>query len=226
MDLGAQILGPCPKSLAKRRSAAVGSLQRDQTAWRCFSQKNKGGTEHHEEFLKQMQELQAERDTLFGFTDDDRSGWSKSKGHQFDPSFLNEINQARDDHFSNDASSSLSVLADYGSGADSEETIKVQNSTILENDNSNNAGFAGLSHLSTDGTSIHMVHVGEKKVTSRVAVAQSKVILPDAVIKALVHDTRNVDLVGPKGPIFATAKVAGIMAAKYVVLPAQYLTEI
>jgi hypothetical protein len=200
---------------SRRRSLAVVHLQPYQEARRFFSRK--GGQEHHEEFLKQIQELQSERETLFGFTDDDRNGWTNSKDHQFDESFLEKMNQARDHQFSDTTSPSLSSGADKKSESDIADTVPVQDSASFDDAN-NNAGFAGLSHLSTDGTSVHMVNVGDKKVTARVAVAQSKVILPDAVIKAFVQldKENNADLVGPKGPIFATAKVAGILAAKYV----------
>ena len=66
-----------------------------------------------------------------------------------------------------------------------------------------------------------MVDVGSKDVTKRVAKAQTKVIFPPEVIDALSSYNNNneaandtEELIGPKGPIFATAKVAGIMAAK------------
>lgn len=217
--LHAQPLGTCPKSLARSASVADAlHLRRyQQEVRRCFSQK--GGQEHYEEFLKQMQELQSERETLFGFTDDDRNGWTNSKDHQFDQSFLEEINQARHHQFTDTASPSLSSGADMKSHSDIAETVTVQDSPSFDDAN-DNVGFAGLSHLSTNGASVHMVNVGDKKVTARVAVAQSKVILPDAVLKAFVQQdnmgNHDADLVGPKGPIFATAKVAGIMAAKYV----------
>jgi len=51
-----------------------------------------------------------------------------------------------------------------------------------------------------------------KDVTRRVAVAESKVVFPPEVLEAFSANTN--EMVGPKGPIFATAKIAGIMAAK------------
>jgi MoaC family len=210
------------------RAAAVDHLQprRDYQAaaqaMRCFSQKTTGTTgaeQQHAEFLKQMQELQAERDTLFGFNDSDRNAWaSVSKDHQFDRSFLDEINQARRDHHD---SSADTMLSDTRS-AESSDIEATTLSAETKKNNDNNVGYAGLSHLSTDGTSVRMVNVGDKQVTSRVAVAQSQVLLPDIVIQAFRRrrpppdNALYDDLVGPKGPIFATAKVAGIMAAKYV----------
>ncbi|VEU35721.1 unnamed protein product [Pseudo-nitzschia multistriata] len=72
-----------------------------------------------------------------------------------------------------------------------------------------------FTHLSGDGTSIHMVDVGAKAVTTRTARARSEVWLPPSVVEALgVGNASDSELVGPKGPIFATARIAGIMAAK------------
>ncbi|MDL2257753.1 cyclic pyranopterin monophosphate synthase MoaC [Eubacteriales bacterium OttesenSCG-928-K08] len=64
-----------------------------------------------------------------------------------------------------------------------------------------------LTHLNTKGEA-HMVNVGEKSITQREAVAQ-----------ALIHmqpETLSLILAGalPKGDVLATARIAGIMAAK------------
>lgn len=55
-----------------------------------------------------------------------------------------------------------------------------------------------------------MVDVGAKQVTARKAVAQSIVLLPDEVLTLLEGD----ELRSKKGPVFQTAIIAGIMAAK------------
>jgi cyclic pyranopterin monophosphate synthase len=55
-----------------------------------------------------------------------------------------------------------------------------------------------------------MVDVGGKEVTPRAAVAEARIALPPAVAQALAgtgHRTK-------KGPVFDTAIVAGVMAAK------------
>jgi cyclic pyranopterin phosphate synthase len=69
-----------------------------------------------------------------------------------------------------------------------------------------------FTHLSDDGLDISMVDVGKKPVTQRVARAQSRVIFPPEIVSAF--QMVGNDLVGPKGPIFSTARTAGIMAAK------------
>ena len=66
-----------------------------------------------------------------------------------------------------------------------------------------------LTHLNARGQPT-MVDVGEKEISHRVAVAEARVRLPRAVAQALRasgHRTK-------KGPVFDTAIVAGVQAAK------------
>jgi cyclic pyranopterin monophosphate synthase len=68
---------------------------------------------------------------------------------------------------------------------------------------------SGLTHLGARHQP-KMVNVGAKEVTLRSAVAEARVRLPAAVARALRasgHRTR-------KGPVFDTAIIAGVMAAK------------
>ena len=55
-----------------------------------------------------------------------------------------------------------------------------------------------------------MVDVGEKEISRRSATARSIVVLPPAVMELLADG----DLQSKKGPVFQTAIIAGIMAAK------------
>ncbi len=66
-----------------------------------------------------------------------------------------------------------------------------------------------LSHLNAENRPA-MVDVGGKTATDRSAHARTIVTLPGAVLELLDGD----ELVSPKGPVFQTAIVAGIMAAK------------
>ncbi len=66
-----------------------------------------------------------------------------------------------------------------------------------------------LSHLDSSGRPT-MVDVSDKVATHRTAVAQSIVILPPAVAEALA----DAGFRTAKGPVFDTAIVAGVMAAK------------
>lgn len=64
-----------------------------------------------------------------------------------------------------------------------------------------------LTHVRADG-SAHMVDVSAKEVTSRTARAQAVVTTTEEVIGLLAEDGL------PKGDAIATARIAGIMAAK------------
>jgi len=64
-----------------------------------------------------------------------------------------------------------------------------------------------FTHLKSDG-SLHMVDVGEKPSTTRVACAKGEVVFPEEIYpRVLAQDL-------PKGDFLACAKVAGILAAK------------
>ncbi|MGB3752810.1 MAG: cyclic pyranopterin monophosphate synthase MoaC [Parerythrobacter sp.] len=67
--------------------------------------------------------------------------------------------------------------------------------------------MTGLTHLDGDGKA-RMVDVGSKPETHRVAVAEGAIRMADAALDA-IRDGRV-----PKGDVLATARIAGIMAAK------------
>lgn len=66
-----------------------------------------------------------------------------------------------------------------------------------------------FSHIDDKGHAV-MVDVSEKAATKRTATAQSIVVLPANVLAQLT----NGDIQTPKGAVFQTAIIAGIMAAK------------
>jgi cyclic pyranopterin phosphate synthase len=68
---------------------------------------------------------------------------------------------------------------------------------------------AELSHVDEKNRPA-MVDVGGKAVTTREAHARSVVVLPQEVLAALEGD----EIQSKKGPVFATAIIAGVMAAK------------
>jgi cyclic pyranopterin phosphate synthase len=67
----------------------------------------------------------------------------------------------------------------------------------------------GLSHLDARSRPT-MVDVGAKAITHRIAEAEARVRLPAAVARALKRSGHRTK----KGPVFDTAIVAGVMAAK------------
>jgi len=66
-----------------------------------------------------------------------------------------------------------------------------------------------LTHLDNQGNP-SMVNVGEKKITKRSAIAQSIVVVNEAILAQLTAG----EIQTKKGPVFQTAILAGIMAAK------------
>ncbi|MEP7185745.1 MAG: cyclic pyranopterin monophosphate synthase MoaC, partial [Rhodanobacter sp.] len=66
-----------------------------------------------------------------------------------------------------------------------------------------------LSHVGSDNQP-HMVDVGHKAATQRVARAQARVLLPADVAAQL----RNAGHMTRKGPVLTTAHLAGVMGAK------------
>lgn len=65
----------------------------------------------------------------------------------------------------------------------------------------------GLTHLDEQGRA-RMVDVGEKAVTERVCVARGEVRMAPETLAAITEGRT------PKGDVFATARIAGIQAAK------------
>lgn len=64
-----------------------------------------------------------------------------------------------------------------------------------------------LSHLDSQGTA-HMVDVGAKPDSHRVAIAAGRIEMSDAALQAIIDGD------APKGDVLGTARIAGIMAAK------------
>lgn len=64
-----------------------------------------------------------------------------------------------------------------------------------------------LSHLNANGEA-HMVDVSEKAISSRTAIARARVIMKPATLRLIKSGTAK------KGDVLATARIAGIQAAK------------
>ncbi len=147
--------------------------------------------------------------------------------HIHSPELMDAINKAREakalfeDEMMKESSFKVNEMIQefknsYESHADAKSNVLhgSQNST-----DENNEIFT---HLDKAGEEVSMVDVGDKFVSKRIAVARSTVLFPPEVMDAfhLLEDEekglnikRN-EVIGPKGPIFATARLAGIMGAK------------
>jgi hypothetical protein len=139
------------------------------------------------------EDRQQEREALFQFSKEEKQAWG-SQQQVLSSQLLQEIALARQEQ------------------ANPKEVLQPPPvPSIVETTTLHHSSFT---HVSQDGTSVHMVDVGHKEVTTRTAQAQTKVLLPDEVLEAFASSSNGEELVGKKGPIFSTAKLAGIMAAK------------
>ena len=66
-----------------------------------------------------------------------------------------------------------------------------------------------LTHVDPSGLPA-MLDVSEKRITERIARAQALVLLPKEIMVAM----KDNELITKKGPVFQTAIIAGVMAAK------------
>ena len=211
-----------------------GGVQRFLTSSSSSSNNDKDDTnddttsseQQHAMFLQQMEDLKEERQALFGFTDQEQESWMQAQNHKHSSSLMEQIHQAREqqrqeeeqEHDSSEPNApSNGPTTVVETNQEQPQFVVSQPFTHLQSSNTN------TSTNQEDSWSIHMVNVGSKPRTERLAVAESRLVFPEHAWEALTKTTTTTtttrtptDLVGPKGPIFTTAKVAGILAAKYV----------
>ena len=70
-----------------------------------------------------------------------------------------------------------------------------------------------LSHVGTDGFP-QMVDISKKENSVRSAHAQTSLVIPDNLKLTFSDDKDNIEVTSKKGPVFATAILAGIQGAK------------
>jgi len=156
------------------------------------------------------EDWKVEREQLYGFTKQERQAWgSAGPAHTHDASFLQEIEDARQLLMQQQQQQSLASSDDLGDAA----RQALPTSTLNANPPPAVGAHDSLTHVAPDGQTVHMVDVGPKIATRRTATAESIVVFPDQVLDAFARQGDK-ELVGPKGPIFATATLAGILAAK------------
>jgi cyclic pyranopterin phosphate synthase len=161
-------------------------------------------------YRQEMEQLKDEREEMFGFTDDDIKSWKNHGNNQkHDPAFLETIEQARriQQQKQKRKENRINALAEKQVEPPPPPPPKQQQ----EEEAKEAPATPVLSHVDEQNR-IHMVDVGHKTVTQRIAVARSIVRFPESVMRVLTKSDH--ELVGPKGPILQTATVAGIMAAK------------
>ena len=137
--------------------------------------------------VEEYEAAAAERDALYDFSDEEKSAWSSNSGTE--------------------TLSSLHMLKIREMIRQAPDEVDAEKST---SDTTHQA--SQFSHLTPQGDGVSMVDVGHKVSSRRVATARSVVVFPPEVMSAF--QVNNNEIVGHKGPIFETAKIAGIMGAK------------
>ncbi len=159
---------------------------------------------NHGLFEEQLLELKLERESLFGFTEEERTNWSSAvRANATNPKEPLQNTEETYPASHNSEFMQRTVV----------ENVKNRTASSTLSSTADDQHHQFFTHLTSSGNSIKMVDVGSKLPTNRLARARTKVLLPPEVMVAF-SISKDGDLVGPKGPIFATAKVAGIMASK------------
>jgi hypothetical protein len=157
------------------------------------------------------------------------------------PAFMDAIQKAReakallDEQIENEKRETLKELIDNGNyinKEDDQQQINAVDANANNHDDKNNNNNNTMNnenneiftHLNEKGDEVSMVDISDKNVSKRIAIARSSVLFPQEVMDAFGlkstctnddnNNNNNNDIIGPKGPIFATARLAGIMGAK------------
>ena len=152
---------------------------------------------------QELEEAYAEREAIYAFSDEEKSAWSLH--NNTDTLSASHMHKIREMIRGEAPSSSHDHNHDH--------TFETSDPT-QHHPTSKSSSASQFSHLTPKGDGVSMVDVGNKVSTRRVAIARSVVVFPPEVLSAFQVSTSNNEMVGPKGPIFETAKIAGIMGAK------------
>ena len=167
-----------------------------------------------------LEQLKEEREDVYQFTNEERTAWATSGGESMSSDLLEQIKLARklqaqqqekrDEEIAESVAVSMESIIQQQKKATS--TTSSDDEPMSSSSSEQQSSHEAFTHVSEDGSSIHMVDVGAKAPSRRTARARCTVNFPPEVMEAF--DISDGDLIGPKGPILATAKIAGIMAAK------------
>jgi hypothetical protein len=170
------------------------------TTWPCRHFTTVRSEDAHQRYLQQIRELEEERVQLLGEVDQE---------HQFPSLHSNSTTFSKEDerrqdlearfHFTQEDYQAWTnvptKLPKHGTDPHSNLHVPEDNET--------------LTHWDASKEQVTMVDVSSKNATQRHAVAQSIVLVPIEAMKVLMPEDKSTEIHGPKGPIFATARIAG-----------------
>jgi len=185
-----------------------------------------------------LDEMNQEREGLYAFSNEEKAAWGDSEGSPtINSDLLHAVKKAREAKavyekaMQQDIEEKAIAFAEEAGQQQQKQQTQTQTQTQHQPQSTNvNQEFMTengddgaqrrvkqpFTHLNEHGDQVCMVDVGHKKVSRRVAVARSSVVFPPEVMEAFgftSHDG-NDEMIGKKGPIFSTARLAGIMGAK------------
>ncbi len=181
-----------------------------------------------------IDEMNQEREALYAFTQEEKTAWGSSEGSPtISSDLLHAVKKAREakaiyeKSMQEDVEKKAIAIAEEAGRQQELEQLRVQTRSVsssLHEEFDARIGNEGdmdwsqpFTHLNANGDQVNMVDVGHKNVSRRVAVARSSVVFPPEVMEAFGISSNkdgNDEMVGKKGPIFSTARLAGIMGAK------------
>jgi cyclic pyranopterin phosphate synthase len=189
-----------------------------------------------------LDDMNAAREELYNFSSAEKQAWnnfgansSRSSSNSNDgnnanthsPNFMKAIQQAREAKAAYEAEleqkkeEHLQTMLLQEHHTEGSNLVGSDSGNLQEEESQGQSQV--FTHLNKSGDDISMVDVGDKKISKRIAVARSSVVFPPEVMDALgIYESNSssegsssrTEVVGPKGPIFATARLAGIMGAK------------
>lgn len=175
-----------------------------------------GASRMEEEHNMTEDERNEEREAIYNFSENEKQAWGNSSSGSYSTdrkhsaAYMDAINKAREAKALLDEEQNEREKKSVDQIAEQFKIVSSDKETRLEDNND------VFTHLNSTGDEVSMVDVGHKEVTRRIARAKSVVIFPPEVMDAFglrMGSTEN-EVIGPKGPIFATARLAGIMGAK------------
>lgn len=173
-----------------------------------------------------LEEMHAQREVLYAFTDEEKMAWkSLNVDKPLSSEFLDAVNKAREAKAIYEASMNKGLeekITAIGREMEENKMASKECETAIVKDDIDFAKGSNhhlFTHMNEKGDEASMVDVGHKAVTRRVAVARTSVIFPPEVMKAFdivysASTSQSHEMIGKKGPIFSTARLAGIMGAK------------
>lgn len=168
-----------------------------------------------------LEEMNQNREAMYAFTVEEKTAWGSSAAKQaLSSEFLVAVKKAKEanavyeqtlEEGKEDKRKAIVEEAEHHM-LQMEKSEKVGENVIIDNNETDQP----FTHLNNNGDQVSMVDVGNKEVTRRVAVARSSVVFPPEVMNAfgITKNGGNHEMIGKKGPIFSTARLAGIMGAK------------